>query len=65
MEAKVEENCKLNKVFGRVEDEGLLVSCKYGSIRFTKIQRAGRKAMLAKELLNGWRIKIGSIINEK
>ncbi len=65
LEAKVEGNNKLNKILGCVKDEGLLISCKYGFIRFIKIQRAGRKVMLAKELLNGWKIKIGSILNEK
>ncbi len=65
LEAKVEGNNKINKKFGCVVDDNLLVSCKNGFIRFVKIQRAGRKAMLSKELLNGWEIKIGSIINEK
>ena len=64
LEAKVEGNNKINKKFGCVVDDNLLVSCKNGFIRFVKIQRAGRKAMLSKELLNGWKIKIGSIINE-
>tara|TARA_B100000886_G_scaffold315734_1_gene253896 strand:+ start:267 stop:1214 length:948 start_codon:yes stop_codon:yes gene_type:complete len=65
LDAEVENNNELNKKIGCVIDENLLISCKYGFIRFKKIQRAGRKAMLAKDLLNGWKVKIGSIISEK
>ena len=65
LDAKIEDNSKLNKNVGCVTDENLLISCKYGFIRLTKVQRAGRKAMNAKEFLNGWKVKKGSIINEK
>ena len=65
LDAKIEDNSKFNKKIGCVTDESLLISCKYGFIRLIKIQRAGRRVMTAKELLNGWKIKIGSIINEK
>ena len=65
LDAKIEDNSKFNKEIGCVIDENLLISCKYGFIRFTKIQRAGRKAMNVKEFLNGWKVKKGSIINEK
>lgn len=65
LEAKVEGHNKINKKIGSIEDNNLLVSCKYGFIRFIRIQRSGRKALPAKELLNGWKIKVGSIINEK
>ena len=36
----------------------------YFGIRI-KVQRAGRKAMMAREFLNGRKVKIGSLINEK
>ena len=65
LEAEVEGKNKLNKKSGCVIDENLLISCKYGFIRIIKAQRAGRRVMMAKELLNGWKIKIGSILNEK
>ncbi len=65
LDAKIEDNSKFNKNVGCVTDESLLISCKYGFIRFLKIQRAGRKAMTAGEFLNGWKVKKGAIINEK
>ena len=64
LDAKIEDNSKFNKEIGCVIDENLLISCKYGFIRLIKIQRAGRKAMMAKDFLNGRKVKIGSVINE-
>jgi methionyl-tRNA formyltransferase len=65
LDAKIEGNSKFNKKIGCVIDESLLISCKYGFIRFIKVQRAGRKAMMAREFLNGRKVKIGSVVNEK
>ena len=65
LDARIEGEEKVNKKFGCVIDKNLLISCKYGFIRFIKVQRAGRKAMYVKELLNGWKIELGSIVNEK
>ena len=65
LDAKIEGNSKFNKKIGCVTDESLLISCKYGFIRFIKVQRAGRKAMMAREFLNGRKVKIGAVINEK
>ena len=64
LDARIEDEKKFNKKFGCVTDKNLLISCKYGFIRFIKVQRAGRKVMYAKELLNGWDIELGSIVNE-
>ncbi len=63
LEAKVENNNEINKNFGVVFDDNLLIACKTGFIRLTKIQREGRKAMHVKEVLNGWKVKKGSKIN--
>lgn len=65
LDAKIEDNSRFNKKIGCVADESLLISCKYGFIRPIKVQRAGRKSMMAREFLNGRKVKIGSIINEK
>lgn len=65
LDAKIEDSSKFNKKIGCVADESLLISCKYGFIRPIKVQRAGRKSMMAREFLNGRKVKIGSIINEK
>ncbi len=65
LDAKIENNSKLNKKIGCVIDGSLLISCKYGFIRLIKVQRAGRKAMMVREFLNGKKVKIGSVINEK
>ncbi|MAH88865.1 MAG: methionyl-tRNA formyltransferase [Pelagibacterales bacterium] len=65
LDAKIDGEKKENKKFGYVTDKNLLISCKYGFIRFIKVQRAGRKAMYAKELLNGWDVEEGSIVNEE
>ena len=58
---------KVNKFndIGITLDNQLLVSCKVGTIRLTKIQRQGKKAMDAKVALNGWKIKEGTIISGK
>tara|TARA_Y200000002_G_scaffold137012_1_gene112971 strand:- start:626 stop:1573 length:948 start_codon:yes stop_codon:yes gene_type:complete len=65
LDARIYDEKKFNKKIGCVTDKNLLISCKYGFIRFIKVQRAGRKAMHVKELLNGWDIEVGSIVNEE
>lgn len=45
---------------GKVLDVGLLVACQRGSIRFLRVQRAGRGVMDASELLRGFPIPIGA-----
>ncbi len=59
LEAEVENRGQIFSKPGIVLDNNLLVSCKKGAIRFTKIQRPGRKPMKTLEVLNGWRIEKG------
>ena len=65
LEAKVENNTKENNNCGITLDNNLLVSCKVGTIRLIKIQRPGKKVMNVKDVLNGWPIGIGEILNER
>ena len=46
-------------------DNELLVACKSGSIKFTKIQRQGKRAMTTSEVLNGWKVEKGIILNAR
>ena len=46
-------------------DNELQVACKVGSIKFTKIQRQGRRAMKASEVLNGWKVEKGIVLNAR
>ena len=64
IEAEVEEVEYNHNNYGKVLDNNLLVACKTGSIRLIKIQRQGRKPMLVKDVLNGWKIEKGLILNE-
>ena len=65
LEARVEKNLTCIKKSSVCIDDQLLISCKDQAIRLLKIQRAGKKIMLAKEALNGWLVKKGTLINEK
>ena len=64
MEAKVENKNIKHENYSEVLDNRLLVSCKIGSIRLTKIQRPGKNIMDALQVLNGWQIKKGLMLNE-
>ena len=64
LEAKVEGKEVHNKKFGIVKDKNLLISCKFGFIRLVKVQRSGKKPMLVKDLLNGWKISEGTVVND-
>jgi len=65
VEAEVVNENLVYKKFGMVLDNNLLISCRKGAIRLTKIQRQGRKPMISKVLLNGWKIEKGLILNER
>jgi methionyl-tRNA formyltransferase len=47
---------------GTVIDDGLVVGCGAGLIRLSKVQRAGRAAMSAADLLRGFAIPVGTIL---
>ncbi len=47
---------------GLVADEGLVVGCGVGLIRLVTVQRAGRGAMRAHELLRGFAIPVGTVL---
>jgi methionyl-tRNA formyltransferase len=47
---------------GLVLDDALLVQCGEGAFRLTKVQRAGRGAMTAGELLRGFAVPKGTIL---
>ena len=48
---------------GMVIDDGLTIACGTGAIRATRLQRAGRPAMTATELLRGWDIPPGTLLS--
>ncbi len=47
---------------GLVADEGLIVGCGVGLIRLALVQRAGRAAMRAEDLLRGFAIPVGTLL---
>ena len=47
---------------GEVLDDGLLVACGTGALRLKKLQRPGKKAMAAEDLLRGWPVPKGTIL---
>ena len=65
LEAKIENNQLYYKNYGTILDNNMLIACKQGAIRPTKIQREGKRVMEIKQVLNGWNIQEGLIINEK
>lgn len=65
LEAKVENDSNRYSKYGEVLDNNLLISCKVGSLKLTKIQRQGRRAMKTEEVLNGWKIEKGTILNAR
>ena len=65
LEAKVENSNNKCGKYGEVIDDELQVACKIGSIKFTKIQRQGRRAMQTSEVLNGWKVEKGIILNAR
>jgi methionyl-tRNA formyltransferase len=47
---------------GTVLDDVLTIACGEGAVRLTSLQRAGKKAMAAAEVLRGWSIPAGTRI---
>ena len=65
LEASIENSNNKCGKYGEVIDNELLVACKSGSIKFTKIQRQGKRAMTTSEVLNGWKVEKGIILNAR
>ncbi len=49
---------------GEILDDALTVACAQGAVRLLDLQRAGKKAMVAKELLRGFPLPAGTRLNE-
>ena len=47
-------------VAGMVLDDRLTIACATGAVRARRVQRAGKPAMAARDLLNGWPIAAGT-----
>jgi methionyl-tRNA formyltransferase len=47
---------------GTLLDDGLSVACVDGAVRLLEVQRAGAKAMTAKEFLRGTPLKAGTVL---
>ena len=65
LEAKVENSKNKFGEYGEVLDNKLLVACKVGALKLIKIQRQGKRAMTTSEVLNGWKVEKGIILNAK
>ena len=65
LEARLENSNNKCGKYGEVIDNELLVACKFGSIKFIKIQRPGKRAMTTSEVLNGWKVEKGIILNDR
>jgi methionyl-tRNA formyltransferase len=52
----------LGGIAGTVLDDALTVACGSGALRLTRLQRAGRPAMDAGDLLRGWAIPAGTVL---
>jgi methionyl-tRNA formyltransferase len=47
---------------GEILDDELLVACGEGSVRLTRVQREGRAAQPAADLLKGFPLPAGSVL---
>ena len=47
---------------GTLLDDHLTVACGDGALRLTRLQRAGKSAMMAEELLRGWPLDKGEVL---
>jgi methionyl-tRNA formyltransferase len=48
---------------GAVLDDQLTIACGEGAVRFTEVQRAGKRAMTAEEFLRGAALRVGTILD--
>ncbi len=49
---------------GEVLDEALRVACGAGAVQVTRLQRAGRGAQAAEDVLRGWAVPPGTVLGE-
>lgn len=49
---------------GEILDDHLLVACGTGALRLKKLQRPGKKAMAAEDLLRGWPVPKGTSLDQ-
>lgn len=49
---------------GEILDDHLLVACGNGALRLKKLQRPGKKAMAAEDLLRGWPVPKGTSLDQ-
>jgi len=47
---------------GEVLDDRLTIACGEGAVRLVRVQRAGKAAMSASDLLRGWSLKSGTVL---
>ena len=47
---------------GQVLDEALTVACGTGAVRLTRVQRPGKAAQSAEEMLRGYPIPAGTVL---
>ena len=50
---------------GTIIDEKLLISCRNDAIRPMVIQRSGKRALKLAEVLNGWKVPLGTLVKNK
>jgi methionyl-tRNA formyltransferase len=48
---------------GKVIDDRLTIACGTGAVRVVQVQRAGKRAMTAEELLRGLALRAGTILD--
>ena len=62
-EAEVVSDIKNYEKNGVILDQNLLISCGKGAIRLLKVQREGKKMLPTEEVLNGWKVIVGTRVD--